>query len=222
MIQNELFWDNEYKSGFIYGNFPSESAYKAAKYIIKSKINKPNTVLLEIGGGYGRNAAYFAENLKINVTVVDFSQNAINLGLSIHTGNNNPINFIKGDTKNLNNLFPDSSFDIIFHNFCLHLISPFKRKLLYKQMHKLLNDDGIILGSYLSYKDPDCPKQLINGSGVTVKLRGKDQHFFTRKEIRNELSGYFKILNIIESSDPEIIYNDFRNTSYYFTAAKKK
>lgn len=216
---NKEYWNNIFKNGTIYGTYPSETALKAANFLIKKQINK-DSKLLEIGGGYGRNAIYFANQLKLDTTIIDISNIAIELGITLAQQYPLKPRFIQGDATRLEEYFPESSYDIVFHNFCLHLLSKSERKKIYEGTKHILKPKGFFLGSYLSTNDVDCPK-IESEEGITLKVRGKYQHFFTEAEIKKELSPYFTIDTIIESSDPEKIIDDIRNTEYYFVVGVK-
>jgi len=214
------FWNSEFDKGAIYGLYPSETALKTATLLVKRGIVGPEFKLLEIGGGYGRNSKYFSEQLGVSVAVVDFSEKGIELGRKLVKGQLNPPKFILGDAKILENHVEPSSYDVVFHNFCLHLSSEEERGEIYRSVYKILKRGGLFIGSYLSVDDLDCPERD-SEDGVTLAVKGKQQHFFTQKEIENEIGPYFSIDKINRGSDPEKIIDDVRNTEYYFLVGRK-
>lgn len=215
------YWDNEYKRGYIYGINPSEAAIGAVKLMKSRNIIKEGFRLLEIGGGYGRNAKYFAEQLDIPIKIVDISQRAIELGRKFTQNGKNCVEFILGNVEKLDELITDEFFDIVFHNFCLHLLDFRNRQLIYENVHKVLKTNGLFIGSYLSMNDSDFPKHSPPKDN-TLLIRGKEQHYFSSDEIKKELQNIFDIDILEESTDIEEIINCNRNTVYFFVVGIKK
>ncbi|MEA3329632.1 MAG: class I SAM-dependent methyltransferase [Nanoarchaeota archaeon] len=220
MINNQKYWDSEFTKGLIYGSYPSKIAIKTAGLLIREKLINPDCRLLEIGGGYGRNSQYFAEHLGIKATVIDISQVALNLGQDRTKDENNPPKFVLGDILNLRDYFTPLNFDVVFHNFCLHLLPSLDRNKIYRGVFEVLKERGLFIGSYLSINDPDCMEEHTE-KGATLNVRGKQQHFFSEDEIRTEVKPYFSIDTLVKSSDPEKIINELRNIEYYFLVGKK-
>ena len=226
-ITNEInktvdFWNTEFSKGLIYGDNPSQAAIKTSKLLLKKGILGTKFNLLEIGGGYGRNAKYFIDYLNLNTTLFDISDNAIELAKK-YTSNCFPglLNLVLGDVADLNSLLPKAYYDVVFHNFCLHLLCFKDRDRIYSNVSTVLKPGGIFIGSYLSVNDPDCPDPG-SGKEVTAFIRGKDQHFFTAQEIRKELNPFFNIEAINEGHDLEEIISEVRQTTYYYVIGIKK
>jgi len=226
-IESELgktvdFWNQEFSKGLIYGINPSEAAVKTVDFLKRKVVTGSEHTLLEIGGGYGRNAKYFIEQLGISTTLFDISAKAIDLAKSVtFPCLPNNLNFIQGDVNSLNLMINPESYDIVFHNFCLHLLCFSNRSKIYSNVAKVLKPGGIFIGSYLSVNDPDCPDSSFNQE-LTTLVRGKEQHFFKEEEIKNELIPYFNIEEIIEGNDLELIISEMRKTVYYYVVGVKK
>jgi SAM-dependent methyltransferase len=212
------FWDREFQKGYIYGTEPSESARKCVDFLRERGLSSTVTEILEIGGGYGRNARYLHQELGVPVTVVDFSQRAIQLGEEFCRGS---VRFICGDAKSLLQVV-NKQYPLVFYNFCLHLIPKAERMVVYGQVAEVLSPNGILVGSYLSVNDSDCPPRLRSDRGITKIVRGKPQHFFSQEEICSELDSKFADVQIEESFDRERIIDNVRNISYFFTVGRKK
>lgn len=217
----EEFWNRKYKNHrLIYGKDPSKSAMQCARLITSRKNSEGNKVsLLEIGGGYGRNARYLA-SFGVEASVIDFSSEAIELGRRYVAEYGQKINFLKGDVRELAELLTSQKYDIVFSNFCLHIFSEDERKKIYNGIEQVLKPDGLFVGSFLSINDTDYSddKQI---SPRTKIIRGKPQHFFTIPEIKRELKDFLEVVSIKERNDPEKIIDSTRNTSYFFVVAKK-
>ncbi len=212
------YWDARYAGGYIYGIYPSETAIKTAKLL--STKNEPRIRLLEIGGGYGRNAIYLNLQAKADATVIDFSGTATRIGKDLANSLGADVKFVNGDAFEADKIFRNEVFGIIFHNFCIHLLKNGKRIELYSKLWNLLRPGGLIIGSYLSTNDDDCPNKGQN-TPCDAKIAGATRHFFTKKEILSEISGFFKVHSITESSDPEKIIDVARNTAYFFVVGEK-
>ncbi len=81
-LETKRCWNDRYRQGgAIYGTEPSPAAKLA---VFKDFFNrfKPGQKLLEIGGGYGRNAFFFASR-GMSVVSLDISDEAIKLGTSL-------------------------------------------------------------------------------------------------------------------------------------------
>lgn len=220
--KQKQFWNSQYSKGYIYGTYPSEAAVKTASFILSG--GKPNQKmkLLELGGGYGRNSIYFASQLGLDAIVADFSDRVLALGRKLAAKYGVAVNFVEADVLKGSVAILHESFYIVFHNFFIHLLDEEQRAEVYRRAANLLAPDGFIVGAYLSTSDPECPKKNRDkGEGITTMLRGKRQHFFTKKEVIKELSPHFEILLFQEGCDPEKTVDSVRNTHYYFVVARK-
>lgn len=220
------YWNDRYSTGgLIYGEHPSGAALQLERYLSASFSDEEPLKILEIGGGYGRNSIYLDEmgrknGLKEEITIVDISNVALTLGKKLNSLKHGSVNFVQGDVKHLNSVVKPGAYDVVFHNFCLHLFDPSERKLIYSQVREILKNGGIFAGSYLSINDPDH-LSFESSIDTTKIVRGIPQHFFTKSEIQDELSPYFRIESEEERKDPEKIISEFRDTVYFYVIARK-
>ena len=98
------------EDGRVYGDYPSQLAYDALRFIFQrySKDKITELEILELGGGYGRNAV-FLSNWGLNVTLADFSKVALGLARAL-----NPINGVKLVAEDVSNLSYKNEFDISY------------------------------------------------------------------------------------------------------------
>jgi cyclopropane fatty-acyl-phospholipid synthase-like methyltransferase len=183
-----IYWDTRFEKGFIYGTRPS----KAVKFIFNYIKNEKS--LLILGGGYGRNAVWFAKK-GFNVLNTDISNNAINLGKNRYRKFQN-LKFKRLDvSKNFNF---KNSFDAIIALYCLNLFTSQELLSIMKNIRKKLKRGGKFCANFLSIKDDEY------GSGTKIEKNtflysdGQIVKFFTKREIVDLFKKYnFKIDKII-------------------------
>lgn len=129
------FWDNRYKEqGFAYGLEPND--------FLKSKVNllKPQSKILCLAEGEGRNAMFLAEH-KHEVTAIDYSIEGLNKLSDLAKERNLQIETICADLTNYK--IETDTWDAIiciFGHFPESL-----RTSIFKQVYKGLKKDGVFL-----------------------------------------------------------------------------
>lgn len=129
------FWDNRYKEqGYAYGLEPND--------FLKSKINelKPNSKILCLAEGEGRNAIFLAEH-KHEVTAIDYSIEGLNKLSDLAKDRNLHIETICADLTNYK--IESNKWDAIisiFGHFPASL-----RKSIFTQVHGGLKPKGVFL-----------------------------------------------------------------------------
>jgi len=125
------------------------------QHIIKKLNIQPNQKVLDIGCGWGSLAIDIAKSINCEVTGITLSQNQFNYCIKQAKEHNleNQVNFKLTDYRQL-----DEKFDrIVSVGMFEHVGRKFYKKF-FKQINKLLNDDGISLihtiGSVNSPRDP--------------------------------------------------------------------
>lgn len=132
---NENFWNERYKSEeYAYGIKPNEFLEK------NSTIIKPNSNILCIAEGEGRNAVFFAKQGH-KVTAIDFSVEGLNKAQNLAKKENVQITTIQQDLANYK--FEENKWDCIVSIFA-HF-NPILRKQIHEQLFNSLNPKGILL-----------------------------------------------------------------------------
>ena len=109
--------------------------------------------VLEIGCGRGSLSCYFSD-AGYDCTLLDLSENAIDLAKEIFKKNNLKANFIVGDANNLD--LKDNSFDVIYSIGLLEHFDDVEQTL--SEQIRVLNDGGIWFG----YIVPKYEKNIQN------------------------------------------------------------
>lgn len=129
------FWNTRYKEAeFAYGTEPND--------FLKSKIQvfKPNSKILCLAEGEGRNAVFLAEH-KHDVTAVDYSQEGLNKLQKFAYDKNLTIETVCIDLNHYK--IEENTWDAIICIFG-HFPEPL-RKTVFKQIYKGLNKGGVFL-----------------------------------------------------------------------------
>ena len=142
-------WDQKYNTtDFLYGEQPNSFLVEQSQHI------KPNSKILCLAEGEGRNAVFLAK-LGHQVTAVDLSQVGLNKLHQLAQKNHVTIQTICSDLSDYP--FPQDYFDVVVSIWC-HL-PPHLRNEVHKKVYKALRPKGLfILEAY-------TPKQLFYKTG---------------------------------------------------------
>jgi len=110
--------------------------------IIKDMLpNLKGKKILDLGCGNGGMSKYFIEQGASSVLAIDLSENMIN---EAKEKNSDPkITYLVLGMEKISKI--DTKFDLVFSSLAFHYIEDFNKLL--KDIHNLLNDDGILLYS---------------------------------------------------------------------------
>lgn len=221
-----LTWNAEFrKFGKKYGDLPSVLAVKA----IEKEFVVPGMKVLEVGGGTGRNSMFFASR-GIDVFHLDISDVAIAVlcnELSERKLKEGEITAMRMDFFRTAEIFQEGIFDVIFANFCLHLLSIEQRVSFVSNAERLLRMDGLLILSLLSTSDGDYSRAVEGKFGRekdrnTWRVNGYSQHFFEEDEIYGMFSQTtFRFVEFAQMNEMERIITDDRKTSFWMVVAKK-
>ena len=211
------YWNKRFLQGVIYGKKSSMLASFVLKYLKKFKPQK----ILVVGGGYGRNAAFFAKN-GFFVINADISANALNLGKKIFCNLSNLI-FLKDDI--LKSKIKRHSFDSVVCLYSMSLFSDNEIKTALNTIKKILKPDGLFICNFLSKKDDEYKLGTkINENILLSDDKKQLVNFYDRKRVANllKLIG-FKILKINEVSEKRFInifHKEFNSNSWFVVSQK--
>lgn len=193
------YWNKRFLQGAIYDKKPSKLTFFVLRYLKKVKPEK----LLVIGGGYGRNAAYFAKN-RFFVVNTDVSINALNFGKKIFSNVPNLI-FKKDDI--LKSKIKHHSFDFIVCLYVLSLFLDSEIKIILNTIKKILKPHGLFICNFLSKKDDEYKLGAkINENIVLSDDKKQLVNFYNQKRVVNLLNASdFKILKISQISEKRFI-----------------
>jgi SAM-dependent methyltransferase len=176
------FWNARYKkSEYAYGLEPND--------FLKSKINslKPNSKILCLAEGEGRNAIFLAEN-KHQITAIDYSDEGLNKLKSLAKERNVIVKTICADLNQYK--IDPNHWDVIICIF--GHFPPELRKTVFKQVYSGLKKDGVFL---LEAYHKDQLKYKTGGPQLSDLL-------YSKEELQNDFSEFENIS--IENSIKEI------------------
>ena len=186
-------WDGEYRRlGPIWGDGPSELIRETMPLLQREARRDSRLTVLDIGCGYGRDAALLASRLPVRVLAVDPSRVGIEMarrrlpaGAEVEF---RPAGFVDiGDAE--------GPFDVIVVAALYHLLEPPQRTGLRAVVEERLAPEGLFLLSTLSVNDPQHA-----GSGAPVA--GEENSFLERVYLHlsteGELRRDFGFLEVVE------------------------
>ena len=183
----------------MFGALPSYPARIAAEMFKKE--NK--TVILELGGGQGRDTIFFVNN-GIHITVLDYSESAVGaitdkarkLGLSGY------ITVLQHDVRAALP-FKDESMDGCYSHmlYCMALKTE-ELEFLSREVRRIIRPRGLHIYTVRHMKDPDFRKGIHRGEDM-YEVGGFIVHFFSREKVERLAEG-FEILRIDEFEEGEL------------------
>jgi SAM-dependent methyltransferase len=187
-----MHWDNKYKGNHrIWGDNPSELAVVTVEYLQEIGFDDKYVSILDVGCGYGRDAAYFCQHLNGMITGIDVSKEAIRMARDAYPG-------IKAEFQRRSFTEVHKAYDVVFVSNLYHILRGSERKMLRKAVARLLKPVGLLFLGALSTNDPQE-----YGKGTPVpdepnSFEGKKySHFFTQDELLQDF-GFLKIKKLYE------------------------
>lgn len=202
-------WENESRD--FKTRTPQTETLEFIEFLKKQGIKKGR--VLDVGCGGGRHSIFFADH-GFSSYGIDYSKTAISLAKKDARDRKVKVNFKVGDILSLP--YPKNSFDIINDTGCLHHIKKGDWKLYLKNILKVLKKGGYYKLFVFSAKIKFLTGQKISKKKNWILQRGNYCHFFTKKEIKEVFSKYFKILKILEEKKKG------GNRHFYLVAYMKK
>lgn len=175
----------------MFGSEPSYSAKKTAELFRKNKLKK----ILELGGGHGRDAIYFAEN-GFHVYVLDFSNTCLNLIKQ----KAKQLKFSQNITTSQHDVrevlpFEDESFDGCYSHmlYCMALTTK-ELEFLSDEIRRVLKPGGLNIYTVRNTDDSHYRQGTHRGEDM-YENQGFIVHFFNKEKIEHLAKG-FDIINI--------------------------
>jgi cyclopropane fatty-acyl-phospholipid synthase-like methyltransferase len=192
-MSSKLLWNSKFSKEDPQFKDPNKFAVDNLE-VIKNAGNN----LLELGCGNGRDSVFFAKHL-INVTAVDFSENALRLlWKNAEEGRLENIQSVQSsiETFLLNN---SQKFDSIYAHLSLHFFDSKYTRIVFDRIKDSLRKGGMFLFKVKSTQDPMFGKgQEIDAD--MFMLDGHIRHFFSEEYLRRMLTG-FKVLKMQHISE---------------------
>jgi SAM-dependent methyltransferase len=157
-------------------------------------ILKPESYILELGCGVGRDAYYFA-GLGHRVLATDFSQEVIIQDRELLELQG--LEFVVADIT-LPIDFPDEHFDAVYANLSLHYYDHETTTKIFVEIARVLKVGGLFTFACRTPKDPDYADGEEVSPGLFVSQKGHVRHFFTPDYARQLTEGLFEIKSLKE------------------------
>lgn len=201
------FWNKEYGGSkhLALSNNPSEDLIKFTKWLERNdeliRLG-PDTSILDMGCGNGRNLIYLAKMCGIKGIGYDISEEAVKQAEKLSSGLS-----IKYEVRSIAGKIelPPSSQTLVLDMMTSHFLNETERKNLIKEIHRVLIPNGwLYLKTFLKDEDLNAKRLLKEnpagekGSYIHPKM-GVAEHVSTEGEIREILRGNFIIHKILRS-----------------------
>ena len=172
---NKEYW-NKFYNGTLKLDYPSNFARDITNYL------KPNTVLVDLGCGNGRDSLYF-DNIGLNVIAIDMSETATNKLKEEHK--DKKIQFCKGDFVRDWKLY-NCNPDYFYSRFTIHAITEKQQNELISNVYRELKIGGKF------FIEVRCVLDDIYGLGEEIDrntyiYEGHYRRFIERVELEEEL-----------------------------------
>jgi len=198
--EQQIHWDKVYSEKIdMFGIKPSYPACKAIDLFKKEDKLK----VLELGGGQGRDALYFAIQ-GFQVKVLDYSKEGLRLinNKACNYGIPNSIETLQHDIKNPLP-FKDESFDYCYSHmlYCMAL-TKVELKLLSNEIKRVLKKGGLNIYTARNINDAHYMTGKYYSEDIW-ETGGFAVHFFSRATVE-ELSEGYDIINITEFEEGDL------------------
>jgi len=170
----------------MFGPGPSDAARKAAEFFKKGEKWK----ILELGGGQGRDALFFAEN-GFHVTVLDYCESGI-VAIADKAREAGLSHSITARCQDIRNPLPfgDESFDACYSHmlYCMAFTTQ-ELESISKEIHRILRPGGLNIYTVRHTNDPHFGKGEHRGEDM-YEVNGFIVHFFSMEKVRRLAEGY--------------------------------
>lgn len=188
----EPYWTNRFRNeNKIWGDIPSNTAYRAIELFQTFKINK----ILVPGAGYGRHTKLFSSS-GYDVTGIEISMEAC----SIAKKNDPATKIFNGSVLDI--VFENEMFDAIYCFNVLHLFREKEREKFTNKCCQELKINGICFFVVFSDEDESYGKGEEIEKNTFESKPGRPVHYFSEHDLQH----YFQKLEVIEGGivdDPE-------------------
>lgn len=187
------YWNGRFRDfGEIYGRDHSVILEEITTHLnLEDKI-------LEIAGGYGRNA-YFLADLGFNVTCTDISEEAIRIAVANY--NHKRIVYEVKDALKLD--YPEDYFDVVLSIYGMNVFSKDELNNVFAQAHKILRHNGKFINIFLSINDEEYGTgEKVDNDTFLVDNNKQMVKFFRGDEIKRLYTkNHFILSNITEKEE---------------------
>ncbi len=191
----------------MFGRDPSEPARLSAAAFERANVRR----VLELGGGQGRDALFFATK-GFEVHVLDYAHSAVDaiLDKTTKAGLSGHLTASQHDVR-LPLPFPDGSFDACYSHmlFCMALTSA-ELETLSCEILRVLRPGGLSIYTVRNTRDADYGRGIHRGEDL-YENQGFIVHFFDRAKV-DRLARGFEVLSVEEFEEGKLPRRLYRVT----------
>lgn len=199
MESSVIEYENKYKNG--YGLQYPDGHIIRIKYQYLTDEDLFNKNLLDFGGGNGIHSEYLHKELNVIPHCVDTS--TLSISESKKRLNNFSENMIViKPSQNIYELFQNKKFNLILANQSLYYLNTSNIKNYIEQFSDLLNDNGIIIATFMGKKN------------YYFNLSEKTEDDNLRKVILKGRLNETTYINFLEENDILDLFKDFKKISF--------
>ncbi len=209
--QRNEYWDGLLTHGERYGGNPS-----SLLEIIQKHLERGDRIL-EIAGGYGRNARSLGE-MGFHVTCTDVSGEAVKRAKKHYCHPN--VTYETRDATNLD--YRPNSFDVVLSIYGMNVFSKDEIAVVFRRANRILRPNGRLIANFLSRKDPGYAMGTKTGDDMIVMDDSQLESFFTKEEIKElYATNGFELISLREKSEQRTVGGKPIKSRFYLAIGKK-
>ena len=213
------YWEQRYALSGLYSKNHSRMCASVNRLLSKAKR------ILVLGGGYGRNAQYFAKRKRnATITSIDLAENAISEGITTF-GHLPNLHFEKKDLLSLD--YEEKSFDTVIALYILNSFLLQDVQKILTEVHLLLDYDGLFVVNLLRTDDEDTKWGENIGNNEYKYEGGLLMKFYTKPEVAALLTNAGFHVELVDSFEEKRKvrtpdgWHDAESKSWFFVARKR-
>jgi SAM-dependent methyltransferase len=213
------YWEQRYALSGLYSKNHSKMCVSVNKLLSKAKR------ILVLGGGYGRNAQYFAKRRKnARITSIDIAERAISEGIANFEHLSN-LHFEKKDLLSLD--YKMKNFDSVIALYTLNSFLPQDVQKILTEVNLLLDDNGLFVGNFLRTDDEDTKWGEEVGENEYRYDGGLLMKFYTKTEVTALLTNAGFQVDLVDPFEEERKvrtpegWHNAKSKSWFFVARKR-
>ena len=200
-----IHWETTYAQySNLFGLKPSYSARKAVEIFKRENSNK----ILELGGGQGRDAIFFAKS-DFRVWTLEYTKRGVEAikRKTEHAGLSKPITVRRHDVR-MPLPFNDEVFDACYSHmlYCMALTTG-ELESLANEVRRVLKSRGLSIYTARNTDDKHYGKGIHRGEDM-YEVDGFIVHFFSKEKVKHLAQGY-KVLDVEEFQEGPLPRNLF-------------
>lgn len=215
-MSQEKVWDKEYRNSkfLTKENKPQSDVVRFVKFLKDKDFALEGKNVLDLGCGTGRNSFYFSE-LGAEVTGIEISRTALEIGISNAKSAKLHINYIK---QSMGEKFPvdDLSIDVVLDITSSNSLTEAEREVYLQETSRVMKNDGYFFIKALCKEGDENAKYLIKNfpgkekDTYVMPEIGVTERVWTKEDFLETYEKYFKVIYIEKKTS----YSKIKDRSY--------